>query len=114
MDVDTDSCYDLIVSNPPYIDTTDSRLQGTIRFEPQNALIAEQEGMCDLKKIIQQSHHFLKKGGWLILEHGFDQAETVLRILEASDYSQIKNSFDLNRKPRVTSAVKKRIIKLSD
>ena len=98
--------FDLIVSNPPYIDPKDVHLQGTIRYEPQSALVAKDEGMSDLNTIIQQSHPPLKKGGWLILEHGFDQAEKVKDLLDKHNYSKTKNHLDLNNNSRVTIGLK--------
>ncbi len=94
--------FDLIVSNPPYIDPDDAHLKGTIRHEPIQALIADDCGMQDIEKIIQKSHPFLTKGGWLILEHGFDQAEKVSRLLLSNCYSESKSLIDLNGNWRLT------------
>ena len=98
--------FDLIVSNPPYIDPEDLHLQGTIRHEPQQALIAKNKGMSDIEKIINASHPFLKTGGWLILEHGFDQAENTSKLLINNHYTNIKKNIDLNKNDRVTCAQK--------
>lgn len=97
-----DKAFDLIVSNPPYIDPEDKHLTGTIRYEPQQALIAMNHGMKDIEKIIQKSHPFIKKGGWLVLEHGFDQAEKTVSLLSSHHYLNIKSNQDLNKNWRVT------------
>jgi len=102
----TDDEFDLIVSNPPYIDPDDKHLQGTIRYEPQQALIADNHGMLDIEKIIQKSHPFLTMGGCLILEHGFDQAEKILLLLSTNQYSETQGFIDLNNNPRVTLGLK--------
>lgn len=94
--------FDLIVSNPPYIDLDDIHLQSTIKYEPQEALVAENHGIQDIEKIIKKSHPFLKMGGWVILEHGFDQAKKVSDLLSTNHFSQIKTHNDLNNNFRVT------------
>ncbi|MEH6455497.1 MAG: peptide chain release factor N(5)-glutamine methyltransferase [Cocleimonas sp.] len=106
LDQVTDNNFDLIVSNPPYIDPEDIHLQGTIRHEPLQALIADDYGMLDIKKITQKSHSFLTTSGWLILEHGFDQAEKVSRLMEKGHYFETKNYLDLNNNWRVTLGCK--------
>ena len=98
----TDRDFDLIVSNPPYIDPEDEHLTGTIRHEPQQALVADDQGMRDLEKIIQKSHPFLTKNGCLILEHGFDQSEKTIRLLTTNLYSETQSFLDLNNNPRIT------------
>src|SRR5690606_15740728 len=63
--------FDVIVSNPPYIDAADPHLQqGDVRFEPRSALVAEAEGLADIQQIVQQAGQFLAPGGVLLLEHG--------------------------------------------
>jgi len=94
--------FDLIISNPPYIDPDDEHMNGTIRFEPQQALTAPNKGMEDIEKIIKKSHSFLKKGGFLILEHGFDQAEKTARLLSNHGYLDIQSIKDLNNNWRLT------------
>ena len=98
--------FDLILSNPPYIDPEDLHLNETIRHEPQQALVAENKGMSDLEEIVKKSHPFLKKGGWLILEHGYDQAEKVKQLLK-DQFLKVKIFIDLNNKDRVTLGQKK-------
>ncbi len=98
--------FDLIVSNPPYIDPEDSHLKGTIRHEPLQALIADDYGMQDIERIIKQSHPFLKTNGCLILEHGFDQADKTTTLLAENNYSAIQSYVDLNDNWRVTLGAK--------
>ena len=70
--------YDLIVSNPPYISNDDPCLKNNgIKFEPTSALISGQDGLDDLKKIIQKSSYYLKNNGWLIVEHAYNQGVQV-------------------------------------
>jgi release factor glutamine methyltransferase len=86
---------DVIVSNPPYIRNTDPHLQsGDVRFEPRSALAAGPEGMDDLKKIARCAGHHLKTGGWLIMEHGYDQGEQVTHLLEASGFQAVTDHAD--------------------
>ncbi len=68
--------FDLIVSNPPYIDSNDEHLQrGDVRFEPLSALVAEESGYADLRHIIEQAPQYLTENGYLLLEHGWQQGE---------------------------------------
>jgi release factor glutamine methyltransferase len=87
--------YDVVVSNPPYIRNTDPHLQsGDVRFEPRGALAAGPEGMDDLEKIARCAGHLLKTGGWLIMEHGYDQGEQVTHLLEASGFQAVTDHAD--------------------
>ncbi len=95
--------FDLIVSNPPYIDEDDPHLvQGDVRFEPRSALVAEDDGLSDIKEIINDAPDFLKTDGWLLLEHGWQQAESVRALLEARGFSQVTTRQDLGGQDRVT------------
>jgi release factor glutamine methyltransferase len=86
---------DVIVSNPPYISNSDPHLQaGDVRFEPRAALAAGPEGMDDLERIAACAGHHLHRGGWLILEHGFDQGEQVTRLLQASGFQAVTDHAD--------------------
>ncbi len=96
--------FDLIVSNPPYIDPEDSHLRENIRYEPQQALVADNHGMSDIEKIIQKSHPFLTKGGFLMLEHGFDQHDKTIAIFIDNNYQNEQSIADLNGNWRVTLA----------
>ena len=95
--------FDLIVSNPPYIDERDPHLsQGDVRFEPASALVAPDQGLADIRLIASQSRDKLVKGGWLILEHGFTQAQAVSDILARLGYVNIETLHHLGGQPRVT------------
>jgi release factor glutamine methyltransferase len=94
---------DLIVSNPPYIDPLDEHLsQGDVRFEPKSALIADNKGLADLELIAQQAREYLVNGGWLLMEHGYDQQQAVQDILMALGYQQVSTRIDLGGNPRIT------------
>ena len=97
--------FSMIVSNPPYIDSTDPHLsQGDLRFEPASALIAADHGLADIDIICQQARRFLKPGGMLMLEHGYNQAPAVRKLLQSYHYSEIKSCQDLAGHERVTLA----------
>lgn len=98
-----DSRFDLIVSNPPYIREDDPHLsQGDVRYEPLTALTSGITGLDDLKLIAKCAMPHLKPGGWLVLEHGYDQAESVVELLEKTGYSEVENHRDLGQNPRAT------------
>ncbi|TVQ70376.1 MAG: peptide chain release factor N(5)-glutamine methyltransferase [Oceanospirillales bacterium] len=95
--------YDLLVSNPPYIDPEHPCLQeGDLRYEPLTALIAGQQGLQDILIIISQSIAFLKEGGWLVFEHGYDQGQAVREALKKSGFYQCFTQQDLNGHDRIT------------
>ena len=97
--------FDLIVSNPPYIDPEDKHLaEGDVRFEPLSALIADQHGLADIEHIIKQSKSYLKKQAWLVLEHGYDQASEVQALFSKYNYIDIKTIKDYGQKDRMTMA----------
>ncbi len=98
----TTTDFDLIVSNPPYIDPQDPHLKTTIRFEPLHALAASNQGLADIEILIQDAKSHLKKDGFLIIEHGFDQAECVIKLMGDYQFSNPKNMADLNHNPRIT------------
>ncbi|MCD9457454.1 peptide chain release factor N(5)-glutamine methyltransferase [Marinibactrum halimedae] len=98
-----ESNFHLIVSNPPYIDDQDPHLsEGDVRFEPRSALVAHDGGLADLSEIVTQAPAHLADGGWLLLEHGYDQGEAVRQLLAQSDFTEIKTHQDLNGCDRVT------------
>jgi release factor glutamine methyltransferase len=95
--------FDLIVSNPPYIESSDPHLQrGDLRFEPISALASGVDGLQDIRQIIVQAPAYLNAGGWLMLEHGYNQAEAVQQLLQAVGLQQIQTLHDLGGNPRVT------------
>ncbi len=96
-------CYDLIVTNPPYVAEDDAHLQqGDLRFEPRSALASGVDALNDLQRIIAQAPQHLRKGGWLLLEHGFDQAVACAWLLEAAGFEDVFNAPDLAGIPRVS------------
>lgn len=97
--------FDVILSNPPYIHPNDCHLtKGDLRFEPSNALVSGFDGLQDLELIITDSPQYLNSGGWLVLEHGYDQAEAVQKLLVKNGFSNIDLYADLNHLPRCTAA----------
>lgn len=95
--------FDLIVSNPPYIAERDAHLEsGDVRFEPRNALASGPLGLSDLAVIIDQSPLFLKPGGWLLLEHGWDQGRAVGDLMNRRGFQQIRSHKDDAGLDRVT------------
>lgn len=97
--------FDVIVSNPPYIAATDPHLQsGDLRFEPQTALAAGVDGLDDLRVLIEGASAHLAPGGWLLLEHGHDQADAVRELLLAAALEQPGSRRDLAGHVRVSHA----------
>lgn len=98
-----DKKYDVIVSNPPYIDEQDQHLfEGDVRFEPKSALVAADNGLKDIKIIAQQAVEHFKAIGHLYLEHGFEQALAVQNILIDLGYEKINTYKDYNDNDRIT------------
>lgn len=95
--------FDLIVSNPPYIAAADPHLtQGDVRFEPPSALASGADGLHDIRIIIQGAAHHLKPGGWLLFEHGYDQANACRELLLRAGFEQVASAADLASIERVT------------
>ena len=95
--------FDVIVSNPPYIEAADAHLkQGDLRFEPISALASGTDGLDDIRAIISQASQHLNPYGWLMLEHGYNQAESVATLLKQSGFSEIDHYQDLAGINRVT------------
>lgn len=100
-----DQQYDAIVSNPPYISESDPHLSsGDIRFEPSLALISGSDGLDAIRHIVQKAAQFLKPKGWLLLEHGYNQAELVQALFQNYRLQHPFNRKDLNDKTRVSGA----------
>ena len=94
--------FDVIVSNPPYINSSDPRIfSDGLKYEPIEALVSDSEGLGDIKKIIQQGSKILKDKGCLFLEHGYDQSDKVVDIFKSYGFSGIKIHKDLNGHNRV-------------
>ncbi|AHG18410.1 SAM-dependent methyltransferase [Chania multitudinisentens RB-25] len=95
--------FALIASNPPYIDENDPHLlQGDVRFEPSSALVAAQQGLADLAVIVQHAPEHLQPKGWLLLEHGWQQGESVRALLKDAGFSAIETCRDYGGNDRVT------------
>ena len=95
--------FDLIVSNPPYIEADDSHLkQGDLRFEPLSALASGADGLDAIRTIINQAPQHLNPHGWLMLEHGYNQADKVAALLKQAGFSEINHAKDLAGITRVT------------
>jgi release factor glutamine methyltransferase len=95
--------FDLIVSNPPYIAAQDPHLaQGDLRFEPASALASGSDGLRDIRHLIQHAAAHLTANGWLLLEHGYDQAEAVRKLLSAAGYNAVFSACDLAGIARVS------------
>ncbi|HHY0582003.1 TPA: peptide chain release factor N(5)-glutamine methyltransferase [Vibrio parahaemolyticus] len=95
--------FALIVSNPPYIDEKDPHLsQGDVRFEPKSALVADENGLADIRHISDLARQYLEEGGWLAFEHGYDQGEAVREIMSGFGYQQVVTEKDYGGNDRVT------------
>ncbi|PSJ81357.1 peptide chain release factor N(5)-glutamine methyltransferase [Neisseria iguanae] len=95
--------YDVIVSNPPYIEADDEHLlQGDLRFEPQRALTDFSDGLSGIRELAAGAPKYLKSGGWLLLEHGCNQGEAARRILTANGFAQVETLPDLAGLDRIT------------
>ena len=98
-----DHRYTLIISNPPYIAAADPHLvAGDVRFEPASALVAGTDGLDDLRVIITQAPQHLEAGGWLRLEHGYDQAQAVRDLLLAQGFVEVHSRMDLGGHQRIS------------
>lgn len=88
--------FDLIVSNPPYIAATDAHLdQGDLRFEPAGALTDHDDGLRHVRSIVAGAPAWLGDGGWLLLEHGYDQGEPVRALLSGRGFANVFTAQDL-------------------
>jgi len=96
-----EGCLDLIVSNPPYIRAADEHL-AQLRHEPQRALVSGQDGLQAWRAITADASRCLVSGGWLLMEHGYDQEEICRELLQAGGYCDVVSARDLGGNPRVT------------
>lgn len=95
--------FDLVISNPPYIADNDKHLQqGDLRFEPAGALASGPNGLNDIRIIIGQALSRLGPGGWLVMEHGFDQGDACRSLLQLADYRNTGTGRDLAGHDRYT------------
>jgi len=98
-----DKRYHLILSNPPYIPEQDPHLQqGDVRFEPKSALVSGPDGLDAIRYLIAESKNHLLPGGWLLLEHGYDQGERVRQLFNENSYKKVLQKKDLIGHVRVT------------
>ena len=96
-------CFDFIISNPPYIAEGDAHLDDiSMSFEPKIALTSGPDGFRDLSLIIAKSPEYLNSGGWLILEHGFDQSNQVTAAMREAGFEEVFTDCDLSGRPRVS------------
>lgn len=103
--IETQKAFDVIVSNPPYIDEQDKHLdEGDVRFEPKTALVADNQGLADIEHICQQAVNYLVNGGVLYIEHGFEQGEAVRAIMAANGFKSCITTKDLGGNDRITWA----------
>ncbi len=101
--------FELIVSNPPYIAQGDAHLQcGDLRFEPRMALASGPDGLDAIRAIVRDAPDHLNAGGWLLLEHGFDQGAAVRALLQQSGFVEVFTTPDLEGRERVSGGVRPR------
>jgi release factor glutamine methyltransferase len=100
--------FDLIISNPPYVECADARLRDSdIRFEPVEALASGHDGLAAIRSIVGQAGNCLRSGGWLLLEHGYNQAKRVRELFELAGFGHIATASDLAGTERATYGVVK-------
>ena len=96
-------CWDLVASNPPYIAAADAHLAvGDLPAEPRTALVGGTTGLEALEEIISLAPSVLNPGGWLLLEHGYDQARAVTRMLGHRGFCDVSTRSDWSGQPRIT------------
>ena len=101
----SDCTFDLIIANPPYLNSDDTHLdKGGLEFEPVLALTAQDSGYSELNQIIRESRRCLKKGSWLLLEHGYDQQGALFEKLKSFGYSDVSGVKDYAGLDRVVTA----------
>ena len=96
--------FDLIVSNPPYIEENDEHLKA-LSFEPIGALTSGKDGLDDIRVIVRDARQFLNNGGALLLEHGYNQGKNVRDILTENGFSEVMTLKDLGGNERVTYGI---------
>ena len=96
-------CFDLIVSNPPYIEAADPHLaQGDLRHEPVSALVSGTDGMDDIRRIVRDSRAHLHPDGWLLFEHGWKQGDAARALLQVTGFADAFTAQDLEGRDRVS------------
>ena len=105
--LDSQALFDVILSNPPYITAQDPHLsQGDLRFEPSSALTDYGNGLSCLEAIISQADQYLKPGGLIAVEHGFDQSDAVVQLMNNAGFNEIEVHLDLSGHTRAVSGRK--------
>jgi len=100
--------FDVIVSNPPYIAEADPHLtRGDVRFEPRHALVSGKDGLDCIRELVADARKHLTDAGYLITEHGWDQADAIHKLFKDHNYSTIRTIRDLAGHERVTMAILK-------
>jgi len=97
------AAFDLIISNPPYIAGNDVHLgEGDVRFEPASALVAGDDGLDDIRRITAEAPAWLSPGGWLILEHGYEQGAAVKQLFTKAGFTGVETRQDYGQRDRFT------------
>jgi len=97
--------FDVIVSNPPYVAEGDAHLtQGDVGFEPRSALMAGSDGLKYIRYVVSAAQRFLRPGGWLLFEHGYDQGASSTELLNGAGYAEVFLARDLAGLARVSGA----------
>lgn len=103
----SESGFDLLISNPPYIPASDGHLhEGDVRFEPPSALVAGDDGLDDIRLLVAEGLKHLNPDGWMLLEHGYDQGEAVRNLFAAAGWRNIETRLDYGGNDRMTLARK--------
>jgi release factor glutamine methyltransferase len=99
-----DAQFDLIVVNPPYVAEGDAHLaRGDLRYEPQGALVSGPDGLTLMRRLVAQASRHLRAGGWLLVEHGYDQAEPVRGLFQVAGFQDLCSACDLAGVPRAAA-----------
>lgn len=99
--------FQLIISNPPYVESNSEYLhQGDVRFEPLSALTSGEDGLDDIRRIITHAKSYLSTSGWLMIEHGFEQAQAIQQLMNLTGYCCVSTATDLNGLDRITFGCK--------
>ncbi|HEY9133476.1 MAG TPA: peptide chain release factor N(5)-glutamine methyltransferase [Dyella sp.] len=95
--------FSLVVSNPPYIEAADPHLErGDLRFEPPHALASGIDGLDAIRRIVDEAPRYLEEGGWLLVEHGWNQGDGVRSLFDARGYREVSTFRDLEGRDRVS------------
>ncbi|HET6552326.1 MAG TPA: peptide chain release factor N(5)-glutamine methyltransferase [Dyella sp.] len=102
--------FDVVASNPPYIEAGDEHLtQGDLRFEPGSALASGIDGLDDIRRIVDHAQAHLAPGGWLMMEHGWNQGPAIRALLEQAGYRDVFTAQDLEQRDRVSGGRRKHL-----